>query len=426
MGRFTMRSICGKLADYRGIIGRKCVNINKHGFIESVTSIPRYPDVVKFDYSKFLIVPGFIDIHVHLRDFELSYKEDIVTAARSAVSAGITLVIDMPNTRPFLNTHENLSKRFSELKRKSLADYSVYAGVPYSADELTRILRLPIAGVKVYPNDLGKKHEIISSLTKSEVLIILHPELPEAEKPVLESVNSIEAHRGCFWEYASLNYFSEIYKPKKLHVTHVSCASTIILAKKYNYTVDVTPHHLLLDLNQKNSSNECLMKVNPPIRSHIERTRIFNYLLEDNIDAIASDHAPHHPKEKIDPLSCAPGIPWLEHWPSIVFCLVKAKILSLFQFLRLVVQGPARVLGLENIYGRIDRGFRANLSVIEPSEYRVYNIEFSKAKNIPYEKWTSCMEVHKTIIGGVIVYDEGTFLEKPEPINPFSLLDMSN
>ncbi len=414
-----MLSICGRLADYRGIIGYRCVNIDKHGFIESVKSTPRYSNVMKIDNPQFLIIPGFIDIHVHLRDFELSYKEDIRSATRSAVSSGITLVIDMPNTRPPLNTYDNLLKRFSELNKKSLTDYSIYAGVPHNIEELNKIFRLPIAGIKVYPNDLEEKYRVIGYLAKRKALIVLHSELPEAEKPILESISSIEAHRGCHWEYASLSYFLETYLPKKLHITHVSCASTIALAKKYSYTVDITPHHLLFDLCQRNVLNECFMRVNPPIRRYTERTTIIKHLLENNIDAIASDHAPHHYKEKTDSLLCAPGIPWIEYWPSIVFCLVKTHILDLSQFLTLTVRGPARILGIENIYGRIDKGFRANLSIISLNEYRIHGIKFSKAKNIPYDGWTTCMEIHKTIIGGAIVYDEGIFLEEPEPINPF-------
>jgi len=147
----------------------------------------------------------------------------------------------------------------------------------------------------------------------------------------------------------------------RLHVTHASCPSTVLEAKRLGLTVDVTPHHIFYVVKEG-----CLWRVAPPLRTRETQTSLLNLLLfEDVIDAMVSDHAPHKLSERKDPLFCSSGFAWLEAWPWLVFRLVSLGVLSLKKFLRLLSLGPAKILGLDKKLGLLRKGYRANIIVID-------------------------------------------------------------
>ncbi len=357
-------AICGSLFDYRGSLGEGCV-IVKNGFIADIRKdVNSDMKIYDFRGKNLIVTPAFIDLHVHLRGLKLSYKEDEFTGTKAALQSGILLVVDMPNTIPKLDNPFAIEEKLKALENKSVTDYGVYAALPRNVETLDEIIRKPIAGIKIYPEDLYYEKVLmyLNKLNDFRRIIIFHPELPEAEMPIVEYEESRSVHRGCHWEAASVSYLKRILNEKRLHITHTSCPSTVIEAKKLRCTVDTTPHYLFYKVREG-----CLWRVNPPLRDEETLFKLFNlFISTDFIDAVASDHAPHLLTEKVDPLSCRSGFPWLEAWPWFIFKLVSLGLLSLERFLKFLTKGPASILGIDNFYGSLEKGQRANILVIDP------------------------------------------------------------
>ncbi|MGC9134401.1 dihydroorotase [Caldisphaera sp.] len=406
-------SICGMLYDSRGFLGDGCVNINEKGFIESVSKIPKSEK--SFNFNKYIIGPGLIDLHVHLRGLDLSYKEDEESGTKSALQSGITLVVDMPNTRPRLDNPKSIKLKLNSLKEKSYTDYSVYSSIPKNTSDIEEILKLPIAGFKIYPEDLGSKIEIIKEVLNLNKLIILHPEMPEAERINDEENISRGILRGCNLESASVHYLHKVNNRAKIHVTHASCPSTVFEAKKFGYTVDVTPHHLFY-----NSHNQgCYYRVNPPLRDETTRQNLLKLFLDGYVDALCSDHAPHSLKEKENFKTCPSGIPWLGTWPWIIFRLVKYNLISIQGFFYYMSYSPSIILNLKN-YGLIEKGYRGNIIAIDKDKVWRFTNTFSKAPYYGHFLEENYGFVKSAFIGGKLVFDENGLIEKTDTINPFN------
>ncbi len=409
-------SICGRLVDARGYLGDGCVNV-EGGYIRSLTKDPASGEVYAFKSDGVVVAPGLIDLHVHLRGLELSYKEDEESGTKAALSSGITLVVDMPNTRPRLSNPSAVALKLRALANQSYVDYGVYAGVPDDPALVEELRRFPIAGFKVYPEDMGVREASVSRVLSSGSLVILHPELPEAERLGFEENYSRASLRCCWLEGAGLHYLLSMGSPRRLHVTHASCPGTVEAARGLGATTDVTPHHLLFDSEMPG----CSYRVSPPLRDPVTRALLLKYVINGLVDALASDHAPHSPQEKASWPHCPPGIPWLGLWPLTMFRLVRSGAVSLARFLELTSLGPARVLGLEGRYGLIEPGYRANLVVIDTSWSGRFTSTYSKA---PY--WHAFMEdVYAmpvaVFVGGVLAAREGEVLLRPPVKNPFEV-----
>ncbi|MDP8002866.1 MAG: amidohydrolase family protein, partial [Caldisphaera sp.] len=205
------------------------------------------------------------------------------------------------------------------------------------------------------------------------------------------------------------------YEAKKIHITHASCPSTVYEAKKFNYTVDSTPHHIFYDSNNMG----CYYRVNPPLRDRETKYSLFKLLIDGQIDAMCSDHAPHSDREKNNFITCPSGIPWLGLWPWLVFKLVTLGLISIDRFLFLLSYSPAKILGLIN-YGYIDRNARADLIVIDKSMKWRFVETFSKAPyNMHFMEEMYGFPI-KVFVGGKLVSDYRNIIDRPEPINPFA------
>ncbi|ABM79982.1 dihydroorotase [Hyperthermus butylicus] len=405
-------AICGHLVDGYGVYGSGCINIEGDR-IASVTSEPRAPERLDYRDMGGIVLPGMIDLHVHLRGLKLSYKEDEATSTRAAAASGITLVADMPNTMPPLRSKSAIDAKLAALRRMSLVDYAVYAGVPDEPEEARGLAELPIAGFKVYPEDLEERRGTLRRIARLHKLLILHAEHPVALKSIVEAEDTRAAMRGCWAELAGLMEVLDL-GPARLHVTHASCPSTVLAAKKVGATVDATPHHLFYSLR----GSDCGWRVNPPLRSKAERLSMLKLLAEGMVDALASDHAPHLLRERIDPLSCSPGFAWLDSWPLLAACLVASGTLSLQDYARLTSLNPARILGIDSVYGSLQPGMRANIVVIKLERWHRPARIYSKGEN-PIENIIEvCAALKAVIVGGTLVYLDGEFTgEKPETVN---------
>ncbi len=298
-------------------------------------------------HTTLIIFPGYADIHVHLRGLNQSYKEDEYTGTKAAVSQGITFLADMPNTSPRLDTPEALDLKLKAIKEKAQIPVKPYAAVPQKPETVEKLARKNIAGFKIYPSDLEKRVGSIKKILETGKLVVLHPELPEADGLEAEDISQRGVIRGCHLEGAAVDMLASLSdnKSSRIHITHASCPETVKKAKEYGFTVDVAPHHIIYNYDQ--NLDNSTYKVNPPLRSMLDSHRLLQLIIEGRIDMFASDHAPHARWEKNDPLSSRPGIPWLEAWPSILRrVLVKPGALSQREFYQLTVWNPRKLIGV--------------------------------------------------------------------------------
>ncbi|HIQ12976.1 MAG TPA: hypothetical protein EYH44_01100 [Thermoprotei archaeon] len=354
-----------------------------------------------------IILPGFIDIHVHLRDFEQAYKEDFYTGTASAAAGGVTVVFDMPNTVPRNNRLSILQYRDSVADKKSVVDYGLYYGLPPNLDELFGFEDIAI-GMKVYPDDLHSyKIDHISDVMiynhAKDIVTVFHAEEPDGY---------ISGDDSPSIEREGIKYIAGYTKSIGLptHITHVTCRSFIFDAKNIytSLTVDSTPHHIML-------SSEDLKypygRVRPPLR---DRECVESLVKELNglIDIYATDHAPHTWEEKMDGFN---GFPGLETAYNVLATLYNKGVLSLNRIVELYSTNPAIRFKLDNILGYIEVGYLANLTVVDLySSVRVDPTKFfSKAKHSPFDGMKLYGRVISTFVRGVEVYNGEDITVKP-------------
>ncbi|ARM76282.1 dihydroorotase [Acidianus manzaensis] len=361
---------------YNKEITEGCINFDRK--IKDIRKDCR-PDIMFPDYT--VIFPGSIDIHVHTRGLELSYKETVTSATSEAVYGGITTIFDMPNTKPVLNNSKTILEKFREFENYSRCDYGLYSGV--TTDKTVE--NLPIAGYKVFPEDLDKKEEL-QFVFNSIKLKILHPELPL-------STNQFRNLRSLWQELASLYLVKGHF-----HITHATNIETIRLAKSLGFTTDFTPHHLIV-----NGEKDCLSKVNPPIRDFTERRKLLNALFE--ADTVVSDHAPHSNKEKSLPYElCSPGIAGISFTTPFIYSLAKKGIISYNRAVELLAENPAKIIGLTK-YGEIKEGNVANFTIVDFSKNWKYHTEYTKVVETPLDYYPLDISIYSTIVEGKIAYD---------------------
>lgn len=362
-------------------------------------------EVLDFRKRGYVILPSFIDIHVHLRDFEYSYKEDFYSGTCAAAAGGFAIVVDMPNTKPFVNTIYLLKYRNDVARSKAIVDYGLLYGLPKSSGELEHYEKYAV-GMKIYPEDMYSSdeyvlNEALSYNEKKSILTIVHPENPMYfvgdERPLRAEVKAAEDVA-----LKSLNFKCPF------HLTHISSVHTLERARAINprLTVDTCPHYLFL--SSERVHNQPYYKVHPPLRGEEERRELLNAFINGRIDILATDHAPHTYDEKTadEPKS---GFPGLETALPLVFTLFKKGLIGLGRIVEACVINPAKLLGVGGKVGLIKAGYIGNLTVVDlNSEYKIDSYRFySKAKHSPFHGWTVVGRIVATIVRGEAVFHEG-------------------
>ena len=410
-------SLCGYILSTTGL-RRACVNVvGEH--VRSITSTPAYEVDVRC--SDCIIAPAAVDMHVHLRGLGLSYKETVYSGTRAAAAGGVAVVVDMPNTVPYLNTLENVKLRLEELKDEAVIDFTRYAGIPDTRDEVEKIAGLPIAGFKVYPENIVSETTCwaLKAAEKYGKIVVVHAEHPWGLS--IEAGWDRSVYRPCWVEQAAVYEIAGLAERcgarPRIHITHVSCPSTVDAARKYGFTVDTTPHHLLLPLLGVDALEACKVKVNPPIRGINEASKLLHLLLHGSIDAIASDHAPHAEWEKaMHPYLCPPGIAGLEHWPGAVMLLaVQAKAYHVYTVAS--ARAPASLLSLKG-RGCLEPGCVADIVVASLQPVRSVDL-FSNYLTPYMLLHVEKLATRSLYIRGVRVYsdEEGLLVDKGFGVN---------
>jgi len=393
------------------------------GQIEGFYKQGEEPDSKKImDCRGFYILPGLIDMHVHLRDLEQSEKEDYETGTMAAAAGGITTVVDMPNSKPPVLTRKILDQKIVNASENRFVNVGFYAGIGkiFDASMVPDIL-----GLKVYPHapllfgvqyNEKRMKECFQLANKHNLPLLFHPDSSSNDE-IPETMEDFFLLHSCESEVNSLHAFldaKEEYEAR-LHVCHVSCAATarLILERRAEHTLtaEVTPHHMLLS-GDSFPHDDGTAKMLPPLRSPYDTQMLAQALCTKcAIDCVASDHAPHTISEKTIPfLEAASGIPGLETTLPVMLTEVFEGRMSWVDFLRSCCSGPAMILGIPS-KGILAEGYDADIVIVRRQEWYISGAAFfSKSKITPFEGRRVLAKPITTIVGGQVVYHDGEFM----------------
>lgn len=387
--------------------------------------------------GKFLL-PGAIDDQVHFREPGLTHKATIYTEARAAVAGGVTSFMEMPNTQPAALTHELLQQKYDIASQTSLANYSFFMGT--SNDNVDEVLRTnekknDICGVKIFMGSSTGNLLVDNYLSlekifgESEVLIATHCEEEQmirenfdrlkSIKPVLEASDHpvIRNAEQCFE-----SSFKAVQLAKKhnsrLHILHITTSKELQLftnmlpLKDKRITAEVCVHHLHFTADDYDRLGN-LIKCNPAIKAPENREAIWEALLDDRIDVIATDHAPHTWEEKQQAYEMAPaGLPLVQHPVLLMMYYVKQERLTIEKMVKKMSHAVADCFQVKD-RGYIREGYFADLVIVDPSQTTTVaksNIYY-KCGWSPLEGMTFPAAITHTFVNGHLVYENGRFNE---------------
>ena len=384
--------------------------------------------------ASYVVTPGLIDIHVHLREPGQEHKETIATGTASAVAGGFTALACMPNTDP-VNDHASVTE-FIVKRAAASALARVFpigaVSVGSKGEQLSEIGDLYKAGCVAITDD---GHPVRTALLFRRALeyatMFGIPVIEHCEDPSLKGDGV--AHEGAVSAMLGLKGIPGIAESimverdasiaemigGHVHIAHMSARQSLraVRAGKdrgVKITAEVAPHHFVLTDEALNlhGGYDTNMKMNPPLREEADRAAMVQGLRDGSIDVIATDHAPHHADEKALEFDRAPfGIVGLETCVPLCFDrLVHAGIISLGRFVELLSANPARVLGLPG--GTLTEGGPADLTILAPdAPVTISAAAFrSKSRNTPFDGWTLKGAVAATIVGGRVVHQNADLL----------------
>jgi dihydroorotase len=394
-------------------------------------------DVQVIDAEGQYLLPGVIDDQVHFREPGLTHKEDIASGSRAAVAGGITSFIEMPNTNPQTTTIELLEEKFATAKESSVANYSfMFGGTNDNLEEIKKINPKNTAALKLFlgsstGNMLVDDEKTLEEIFKhSPVLIAVHCEDEQTIK------DNLAKHKEEFGDDIPMVYHPKIRSQEacylssskavklakktgaRLHVFHLSTAKELSLfdgkkpLKDKKITAEVCIHHLWFN-NSDYEQKGTRIKWNPAVKTEKDQKALFKALLEDKLDVIATDHAPHTKEEKDQVYTKAPsGGPLVQHaLPAMLEFYHQDKI-TLPKIVEKMCHNPAILFQIEK-RGYIKEGYKADLVLVDlnaPWTVQKDNILY-KCGWSPFEKTTFKSRITHTFVNGKLVYKNFKVLE---------------
>lgn len=410
----------------------------KDGIIEQIASTINKNADKEINAEGLHLLPGCIDDQVHFREPGLTHKADIYTESRAAVAGGITSFMEMPNTVPNTLTQRLLEDKYQIAAKTSLANYSFFMGA--ANDNLEEVLRTDtrnVCGIKVFMgsstgNMLVDNEKTLEDIFQnSPMLIATHCEDEEIIQRNLtrfkhdygENITPamhplIRSTEAC---YASSNVAIELARRynSRLHILHISTAEETQLfdnkipLKDKKITAEACVHHLWF-CDEDYASKGNWIKWNPAIKSASDREAILQAVLNDHIDVIATDHAPHTIEEKMKPYLQAPsGGPLVQHALIAMLEFYHQGKISLERIAEKMAHNPAICFQVEK-RGFIREGYWADLVLVDlQKKQEVTRSEvLSKCGWSPFEGHTFNSSVVHTLVSGRLAYSEGRFEEQ--------------
>ena len=394
-------------------------------------------DQVVIDVEGNFVLPGVIDDQVHFREPGLTHKATIASESKAAVAGGVTSFIEMPNTNPQTTTIEKLEEKFKIAANTSYANYSfMFGGTNENLDEILKVDSKTVAGLKLFLGSstgdmLVDNPEVLRKIfSKTDLLISVHCE----DEAIIKK--NLEEHLEKFGEDIPIQYHPVIRSEEacyissskaielaketgaRLHVFHISTGketklfSNKLPLKDKKITAEVCIHHLWFsddDYDKKGT----LIKWNPAIKTASDREQIWKALLDNRIDVIATDHAPHTLEEKKNVYTKAPsGGPLVQHGLVAMFEAYHKGKITLEKIVEKMCHNPAILFQIEK-RGFIKKGYFADLVIVNPNNPWSVNKDniLYKCGWSPFDGTTFKSRITHTFVNGTLVYNNFKFID---------------
>ncbi|ACV24961.1 amidohydrolase family protein [Methanocaldococcus fervens] len=384
------------------------------------------------DIKNSIVIPGVIDAHVHFRWGE-EKKEDFLSGSLAAINGGVCFAIDMPNNKPPITTKELFYKKLEDCKKNSKINIFLNFGVTernyfenIEDAKAYKIFMVKSVG-DLYIEDYSKLKDILNQ----NKLFCIHAEHKDVIDENLKkySLKSWIDHCKIRDEKSEVEAVKEVIKYLKIidklgdkkphvHFCHISTKEALHLIKKakqdlknVKISVEATPHHIYLN---KDMAEELkgFGKFNPPLREKEDNIALIKGIVNEDVDIVASDHAPHLLEDKIkDVKNCPSGIPGVETIVPLTLNLVNKKLITLFDAVRVLSENPAKIFKINN---KIEEGNLANLTIVDLKKEGKINAELfkSKAKFSPFDKWEIKGFPIYTVVNGKVYEAYGKVYER--------------
>ena len=367
-------------------------------------------NVKVIDVEKKLIMPGVIDVHTHMREPGVTYKEDFETGSKACAKAGITTFYDMPNTVPTTTTLENLLNKKELAGKKSIVNFGIHFGGSKNNNisEIKKVLdKKEVNTVKIFMNVttgemLIEDDEILKGVFQNSGLVLVH-----AENEMIDKAIGLNQKYG-----------------KGLYVCHIPSAEElkkVIEAKKdsrlnnemHPIYAEVTPHHLFLneEIRESSERNKMLLRMKPELRKKSDNEFLWKALNEGLIDTIGTDHAPHLIEEKLEKVTF--GMPGVETSLALMLNAYNEGRIKLSAIQKLMCENPAEIMKIAG-RGKLKEGYYADVIVVDTEKEWIAGVDDtleSKCGWTPYENWKLKGKNIMTVVNGEIIYENGKINE---------------
>ena len=362
------------------------------------------------DVERKVIMPGVIDVHTHMREPGVTYKEDFGTGSRACAKAGITTFYDMPNTVPTTTTLENLLNKKELAGKKSIVNFGIHFGGSKNNNisEIKKVLdKKEVNTIKIFMNVttgemLIEDDEILKGVFQNSGLVLVH-----AENEMIDKAIELNQKYG-----------------KGLYVCHIPSAEElkkVIEAKKdsslnnemHPIYAEVTPHHLFLneEIRESSERNKMLLRMKPELRKKSDNEFLWKAVNEGLIDTIGTDHAPHLIEEKLEKVTF--GMPGVETSLALMLNAYNEGRIELSAIQKLMCENPAKIMKIAG-RGKLKEGYYADVIVVDTEKEWIAGVDDtleSKCGWTPYENWKLKGKNIMTVVNGEIIYENGKINE---------------
>jgi len=421
---------------------RSAVVLIENGKISDILDYDTAGEYITEDYGDLTVMPSIIDTHVHVNEPGREDWEGFETLTKSAAAGGITMIVDMPlNSSPVTTDKNSFEKKIRAAEGKLYTDAGIYGGaVPDNISELNSLHDCGVLGFKSFMIDSGldefrpvnerELEKTLNELNKfSKVPLLVHAEKSEGQ---CENNADNEFSYSSFLKsrpgemeceaIKNLIRLSEKYD-SHIHIVHLSSADAVDLIRKakddgLKITVETCPHYLYFHseiIPEKNTVFKCT----PPIRNNDNREKLWKAVKDGVIDMIVSDHSPCPDEMKFKSegnfVKAWGGISGIQLSLSAVWTEAKKRGFSIPDISKLMSAGPAKLIGMEKVKGKIEKGFDADIIIFDPENTFNVNSEnlFHKNKLTPYKGEKLKGKVITTYLRGNKIYNNGKIIDRP-------------